>query len=318
MSRLTDPPQAAWTAARVRAGRRAVPPTVPAGHGRATSAAGGQHDVRRRLPADGVRRRGRAATCWSCCRLRGGIDGLGMVVPHGDPAYYTARPTIAVPKASLVAPGRDVRAAPADDARWSGCGTPASSRRCTPSGCPVPNRSHFSAMEEIEDADPGSSARRGWVNRMIGQDAHRRPTEAVHLARRCCPPMLYGPAPGAGRRPARRHLAGRRRRERLGPAPAHRARPDVGRRQHARAGRRLPVRHPHGRPARPGRRRGLHADARGHLPARLAGRRPLRRAEGHRPADQGRPRHQRGLHRLRLVGHALATTAPPSGATCRA
>src|SRR6476469_8374350 len=35
--------------------------------------------------------------------LRGGIDGLGMVVPHGDPAYYTARPRIAVPKASLVA-----------------------------------------------------------------------------------------------------------------------------------------------------------------------------------------------------------------------
>ena len=24
--------------------------------------------------------------------LRGGIDGLGMVVPHGDPGYYTARP----------------------------------------------------------------------------------------------------------------------------------------------------------------------------------------------------------------------------------
>src|SRR5919112_2800680 len=34
--------------------------------------------------------------------LRGGIDGLGLVVPHGDPAYYTARPTIAVPKASLL------------------------------------------------------------------------------------------------------------------------------------------------------------------------------------------------------------------------
>src|SRR5687768_1173448 len=35
--------------------------------------------------------------------FRGGIDGLGMVVPHGDPAYYTARPRIAVPKASLLA-----------------------------------------------------------------------------------------------------------------------------------------------------------------------------------------------------------------------
>src|SRR3954468_17738808 len=35
--------------------------------------------------------------------FRGGIDGLGMVVPHGDPAYYTARPKIAVPKAQLLA-----------------------------------------------------------------------------------------------------------------------------------------------------------------------------------------------------------------------
>ena len=35
--------------------------------------------------------------------LRGGIDGLGVVVPHGDPGYYTARPNTAVPKASLLA-----------------------------------------------------------------------------------------------------------------------------------------------------------------------------------------------------------------------
>src|SRR5215213_8240470 len=35
--------------------------------------------------------------------FRGGIDGLGMVVPHGDPAYYAARPKIAVPKSQLVA-----------------------------------------------------------------------------------------------------------------------------------------------------------------------------------------------------------------------
>jgi uncharacterized protein (DUF1501 family) len=35
--------------------------------------------------------------------LRGGIDGLGMVVPHGDPGYYAARPRIGVNRASLVA-----------------------------------------------------------------------------------------------------------------------------------------------------------------------------------------------------------------------
>src|SRR4051812_13636174 len=34
--------------------------------------------------------------------LRGGIDGLGVVVPHGDPGYYKVRPTTAVPASSLI------------------------------------------------------------------------------------------------------------------------------------------------------------------------------------------------------------------------
>ena len=35
--------------------------------------------------------------------LRGAADGLSLVVPHGDPAYYAARPGIAVPRAALLA-----------------------------------------------------------------------------------------------------------------------------------------------------------------------------------------------------------------------
>src|SRR5688572_17151323 len=34
--------------------------------------------------------------------LRGGFDGLSAVVPHGDPEYYRARPTIGVPAARLI------------------------------------------------------------------------------------------------------------------------------------------------------------------------------------------------------------------------
>ncbi len=126
--------------------------------------------------------------------LRGGVDGLGMVVPHGDPAYYRARPTIAVPRTSLVAQdgffGLHPQLAPLEWAFTSG-----ELAAVHAVGLPVPNRSHFSAMEEVEDADPGSSQRRGWVNRMIGLDSDADPTEAVHLTSSVMPTMLTGPAP---------------------------------------------------------------------------------------------------------------------------
>lgn len=37
-----------------------------------------------------------------CLFLRGGVDGLSMVVPHGDPLYYRARPHTAIPAADIV------------------------------------------------------------------------------------------------------------------------------------------------------------------------------------------------------------------------
>ena len=36
--------------------------------------------------------------------LRGAADGLSLVVPHADPVYYAARPRLAIPQASLLAP----------------------------------------------------------------------------------------------------------------------------------------------------------------------------------------------------------------------
>jgi uncharacterized protein (DUF1501 family) len=126
--------------------------------------------------------------------LRGGIDGLGMVVPHGDPAYYTARPTIAVPKASLVAQDTFFGLHPSmKPVEWLwGSGELAAVHA---TGLAVPNRSHFSAMEEVEDADTGSVVRRGWVNRMIGLDARNDPNEAVHLTGSVVPTMMSGSAP---------------------------------------------------------------------------------------------------------------------------
>ena len=46
--------------------------------------------------------------------LRGGIDGLGVVVPHGDAGYYSSRPTTAVREVVPALRRLDVRAAPQD------------------------------------------------------------------------------------------------------------------------------------------------------------------------------------------------------------
>src|SRR5204862_378312 len=37
-----------------------------------------------------------------CLFQRGAVDGLNMIVPHGDPQYYAERPRIAVPQADVV------------------------------------------------------------------------------------------------------------------------------------------------------------------------------------------------------------------------
>jgi uncharacterized protein (DUF1501 family) len=124
--------------------------------------------------------------------LRGGIDGLGVVVPHGDPAYYAARPKLALPKAPLLAKdamfGLNPQMAPLLPL-WN-AGMFAAVQAV---GMDQPNRSHFAAMELIEDADPGSAQRVGWVNRMIGLNSGQEATEAVHINSTMTPGLLFGP-----------------------------------------------------------------------------------------------------------------------------
>ena len=62
-------------------------------------------------------------------------------------------------------------------------------------GLPVPNRSHFAAMEEVEDADPGSSARVGWLNRLLGTDSDDSPLQAFSVGGGVPPTSLVGPEP---------------------------------------------------------------------------------------------------------------------------
>ena len=151
--------------------------------------------------------------------FRGGIDGLGMVVPHGDPDYYLARPQIAVPRTSVLAADSMFGLHPAMAPLlplWRDKQLAA----VHAVGMKVPNRSHFQAMELIEDADPTSSVRRGWVNRMIGLDGLNLPHEAIALGSAIEPTMMAGPAPtlatkgfgqlqlaGADKQGARRYAA---------------------------------------------------------------------------------------------------------------
>lgn len=131
--------------------------------------------------------------------MRGGLDGLGLVVPHGDPAYYTSRPRIALSRDSLVASDAMFGLHPsmAPLAWLFDAGELAAVHAV---GMAQPNRSHFAAMEQIEDADPGSRERRGWINRMIGLNGSSSPVEAVHINDSITPTLLAGPAPSLSTR----------------------------------------------------------------------------------------------------------------------
>jgi uncharacterized protein (DUF1501 family) len=126
--------------------------------------------------------------------LRGAADGLSLVVPHADRAYYDARPRIAVPQDKLLVADSFFGLHPNLEPLlplWN-AGRLAAVHA---TGLPAPNRSHFSAMEELEDADPGSSKRVGWLNRLVGTRNHHSPLQAVGVISGPPPTELVGPVP---------------------------------------------------------------------------------------------------------------------------
>ncbi|RYP88730.1 DUF1501 domain-containing protein [Nocardioides guangzhouensis] len=131
--------------------------------------------------------------------LRGGSDGLSMVVPRGadHDLLAAARPGIVVPEATLIGGDTNFGLHPAFAPllpMWN-AGTFGAVHAV---GLPAPNRSHFDAMIEVEDADPGSSGRVGWINRVVGLDASAQPEGAVQLGSALLPTSLVGPAPALG------------------------------------------------------------------------------------------------------------------------
>ncbi len=128
--------------------------------------------------------------------LRGGADGLSLVVPYGDPGYQAARPTIAIPQGQLVEGTTDgffglhPKLAPLKDMWTSG-----KLAAIHATGLSTPDRSHFSAMEEVEEAHPGSNARVGWLNRLVGTHADGSPLQGVGIVHGTPPTEISGPVP---------------------------------------------------------------------------------------------------------------------------
>src|SRR5439155_16306388 len=97
--------------------------------------------------------------------LRGAVDGLNVVVPYGEEAYYAARPTIAI-----APPGAAEGAALALDEHFALHPALAALMPLWEAkqlafvhaaGSPDPSRSHFDAQLFIENGTPG---RRGTVD----------------------------------------------------------------------------------------------------------------------------------------------------------
>jgi uncharacterized protein (DUF1501 family) len=131
---------------------------------------------------------------------RGAVDGLNVIVPHGESEYYNLRPTIAVPK-----PGKTDGAIDLDgffglhpsltplEAAWR-------SKQLAiihSAGSPDNTRSHFDAQDYMESGTPGNKGTRdGWLNRVMQNTPEKdaSPFRAVAMTQQL-PRSLYGRAP---------------------------------------------------------------------------------------------------------------------------
>ena len=131
---------------------------------------------------------------------RGAVDGLNMIVPHGDREYYDLRRGIAIAE-----PGRNEGAIDLDkhfglhpameplEKLWK-------SKQLAvihSAGSPDNTRSHFDAQDYMESGTPGNKGTRdGWLNRAVQSLSEKgaSPFRAVSMTQ-ALPRSLYGRAP---------------------------------------------------------------------------------------------------------------------------
>src|ERR1700691_1145068 len=98
---------------------------------------------------------------------RGAADGLNIVVPHGEPSYYAMRPTINIPKKSVLDLDGLFGLHPAM-ASFQPLWNQKHLAIVHAAGSPDPSRSHFDAQDFMESGTPGIKITEdGWLNRAL-------------------------------------------------------------------------------------------------------------------------------------------------------
>ena len=132
--------------------------------------------------------------------LRGAVDGLNVVVPYRETAYYEARSTISIPQ-----PGQDGGALGLDGqfglhpalASILPLWQQSSLAFVHSSGSPDPTRSHFDAQDNMERGTPSlQTIHDGWMNRLLGSLSANNPIQAVNVGD-VTPRILSGRMPVA-------------------------------------------------------------------------------------------------------------------------
>ncbi len=99
-------------------------------------------------------------------QLSGGNDGINTLVPFGDPAYATLRPTLGLPTNEVLKLTDQVGLHP-NLKHFKGLYDQGRLAVVQGVGYPNPNRSHFRSMDIWHSARPESFERSGWLGRYV-------------------------------------------------------------------------------------------------------------------------------------------------------
>ena len=131
---------------------------------------------------------------------RGAVDGLNMIVPHGESEYYNIRRNIAVPKPNKQGGAVDLDGFFGLNPSLQSLEKYWNSKQMAivhSAGSPDNTRSHFDAQDYMESGTPGYKATQdGWLNRVLQNDPDSKasPFRAVAMTQKT-PRTLMGRYP---------------------------------------------------------------------------------------------------------------------------